>query len=213
MSHPQWGPALVNPACAHPAASPSPGTPSPFPCDSGAAGGQALGWLWGMDRGHGHGVTSMVPAASSGAVFNLLSFPPKAADNPAYDGFRAPDASLQAAASQLQGQGATSQLCGGARAPSASPGTQIVSPQPAPRGAAELPRCSPSPAPCSAAGWCRAWPSRLRVAGERGGRRTGFCRCPVAPPVQAERVGTDQLLISRHPCRRSRSASHRPTDP
>ncbi|KAK4812963.1 hypothetical protein QYF61_002790 [Mycteria americana] len=55
-----------------------------------------------MDGGHGRGTVSAVLGASLVAAFNLLSFPPKAADNPAYDGFRAPNASLQAAASQLQ---------------------------------------------------------------------------------------------------------------
>lgn len=62
----------------------------------------SLGKLQGMDRGHG--ALSRVPSVASGADFNVLSFPPKAADNPADDGFRAPNASLQAAASQLQGQ-------------------------------------------------------------------------------------------------------------
>lgn len=58
----------------------------------------------GTNTGHGHGALSRAPCVSSVADFNVLSFPPKAADTPADDGFRAPNASLQAAASQLQGQ-------------------------------------------------------------------------------------------------------------
>lgn len=128
LSSPEQGLGLENPACARPTASPSPGTPLPFLGNSAAASGRAPGRLWSTDVGHGHRAVSTVPSASSIAAFNLLSFPPKAADNPAYNGFRAPNASLQAAASQLQGQCVASLLWGRARAPSASPSTQIIPP-------------------------------------------------------------------------------------
>ncbi|XP_063029553.1 beta-crystallin B2 [Melospiza melodia melodia] len=54
-------------------------------------------WTRGSEQGPQHVL------AGNLTDFNLLSFPPKAADTPADDGFRAPNASLQAAASQLQG--------------------------------------------------------------------------------------------------------------
>lgn len=102
----------------------------------------------GCGQGHRHGAVSTVLAASSMAAFNLPSFLPQAADTPADDGFRAPDASLQAAATQLQGQCAASpQLCCRAGAPLASLSTQILLlgclGVPARLRAAELPPRSP----------------------------------------------------------------------
>lgn len=92
---------------------------------------------------------------SSGADFNVPSFPPKAADNPADDGFRAPNASLQAAASQLQGQWETARPCR-ERAEHPQP---LWVPKSYPEtllGAAELPLPAP-PALLAAAkhGWLR----------------------------------------------------------
>lgn len=73
-----------------------------------------------------------------------LSFPPAEADGPAEDGFRTPDASLQAAASQLQGQCAAAPQRGRG---SASLSAQISSP-PAHR---DTSACAPW-APSAAAG-------------------------------------------------------------
>lgn len=108
----------------------------------------APGYGQGGPPGYGHGAMSTVLVASSMAAFNLPSFLPQAADTPADDGFRAPDASLQAAATQLQGQCVASpQLCHEAGASLASLSTQIIL-----LGcvgvhsrlrAAELPPCSP----------------------------------------------------------------------
>lgn len=175
----------------------------------------APGGLWGTGGGRGHGAVSTVPAASSMSAFHPLSFPPKAADDPAYNGFRAPDASLQAAASRLQGQCvAAPRICSVTGALSTSPTTRII-PRGRPRAsarlrAAERHRATPRQHPqcCRLVLSIAGCGAELFAVGEGMGNGVGdardFAGIP-RTPVQAERAGLAQPLIPHHLCRHCRS--------